>query len=339
MAPPCSSIQFIDTALSCTSPFALSYTDLNQKWLIRKHLISLVQDHPDFTLSTDSYYHNDGSTVNLLNATGYLRVSNITPPVHVTIWLHENYPHMPPIVFINTSSNTLNQIHQNHPFVDLCGLTTSPYLQTWLHPGCNLCNLVHNLIKIFSHDHPFSYSSSVRNTTSFTHPSLVSKREALDRLSGMLHYDKAALQAKAEEDIEGLSILQVELEKRAGVFTNIITELEHESLKLKERVMELAEETDVVVNWLKVNDAKSFGIIVGEEMENAFEGVDEESKMVINGLAADRGIEDVIYELDKALEQGVVSFDIYIKQVRNLARDQFPYRDLLVKLKGPDILI
>ncbi|KAK3193658.1 hypothetical protein Dsin_024968 [Dipteronia sinensis] len=216
MAPPCSSIQFLDTALSCTSPFALSYTDLNQKWVIRKHLISLVQDHPDFTLSTDTFNHNDGSTVNLLNASGYLRVSKITPPIHVTIWLHENYPHMPPIVFINTSSNTLNQIHQNHPFVDQCGLTTSPYLQTWLHPGCNLCNLVHNLIKIFSHDHPFSYSSSV-STTSFTHPSLVSKREALDRLLGMLHYDKAALQAKAEEDIEGLSILQVELEKRAGV--------------------------------------------------------------------------------------------------------------------------
>ncbi|KAL5860152.1 hypothetical protein ACOSQ4_001448 [Xanthoceras sorbifolium] len=331
---PCSSIQFIDTALSCKSPLALSYTDRKQKWVIRKHILSLLEDYPDFTLSTGKFNHNDGSTVNLLNSSGYLHVSNSMPPIHLTIWLHEDYPYMPPMVFI--SANTSNQIHQNHPFVDPCGFTTSPYLQTWLNPGCNLRGLVHNLVKIFSHDHPFSYSSSDSSiSTSFTHPSLVSKREALDRLLGMLHYDMVVLQAKTEEDIEGLSILQVVMENRVDVARNIITELEHERMQLKERIMEMAEEADVFVNWLKVHDPKS----VGYEMEDAFEGADEESKKAINALAADRGIEDVIYELDKAVEEGVVSFDMYIKQVRNLARDQFSHRDLLVKLKGPDILI
>lgn len=44
----------------------------------------------------------------------------------------------------------------------------------------------------------------------------------------------------------------------------------------------------------------------------------------IDGLAADEATKDMIYALDKALEQGVI---------RILAREQFFHRDLLVKLK------
>ncbi|KAJ4727389.1 protein ELC-like [Melia azedarach] len=315
---PSFSIQFIETALFCTTPFALSYADPNQKWLIRKHLLKLLQNYPDFNLSNDTFIHNDGTTVNLLNVSGYLNVSESSPSIHLTIWLHEDYPSMAPMVFI--TSNSINPIRQNHPFVTPCGVIITPYLQTWSYPGCNLSDLVHNLVKIFSCDHPFSYSSE----SSFTHPSLASKREAVDRLSGMLHYDVAAFQAKTSEEIEELSVVQDEMKERAGVIRNIGSELEHERKRLKERATELAEKADVLMNWLKVNnDPKAIGVILGDEIEEAFEATDEKSKVMLYGLAADEAIEDAIYALDKALVQGVVSFDIYIRQVRILAREQF----------------
>lgn len=278
------------------------------------------------------FNHNDGSIVTLLNASGYLHICNSTPSIHLTIWVHENYPLMPPVVLITSNAN---RIHQSHPFVDPCGLITAPYLLTWSHPRCSLCGLVNNLVKIFSIDHPLS-SNICACDKGCTHPSLVSKMEALDRLWGMVHYDIIALEAKSEQDIEGLSVLQMEMKKRNDVTTNIIAQLKHERMELKRRVKGLKGEAEVVINWLNENEVES--ISDDDREDDAYEAADEESDVVINGSAAERAIEDVIYELDKALEHGVVYIDMYIKEVRKLSREQFHYRDMVFKLRGSDAL-
>ncbi|PSS06344.1 Protein ELC-like [Actinidia chinensis var. chinensis] len=312
------SVQFIDAALFCTSPFALSYADPYQKWLIREHLLSLLQYFPSLNLSMDTFFHNDGTTVNILKATGDLQVSRSTPKVHLTIWLHQNYPHIAPIVFVSPTSTC--PIHRDHPFVDPnSGATTSPYLLSWLYPRSNLLDLVQNLVNLFSHNHPFAYNSAF---SSLSHPS---KREALDRLSCMLHYDVAAIRAETEEEIEGLLALQFEMVKRVDIATSMMIGLEHEEKNLKRRAMDLTDEADVLMNWLG-----------GEEIEEeeAFEVVDKESSVMLDSLAADMSLEDLIYALDKAVERGVVDFDVYISQVRKLAREQFVHRALVVKLEG-----
>ncbi|KAA8550809.1 hypothetical protein F0562_002493 [Nyssa sinensis] len=311
MASP-SSIQLIDAALSCTGPFALSYTDPDQKWLIRGHLISLLQDFPSLNPSIDTFIHNDGTTVNLLKANGDLHVSQSSIAVPLTIWLHENYPHMAPLVYV--SSKSIYPIRRDHPFVDPSGATASPYLQTWLYPRCNLSVLVHNLAKLFSHNHPLCFSPA----STFAHPSLVSKMEAMDRLACYLHHDMVALRAKTEEEVEGLSVVQAELVKRDNITSSMIIGLEHERLSLKQRVMGLMEEADILMNWLKIHDKNSVNVVLGgDEFEDAFEGVDDESKLVLDYLAADRAIEDLIDELDEAVKQGVVTFEMYIRQGTN----------------------
>ncbi|KAH7517285.1 hypothetical protein FEM48_Zijuj09G0047300 [Ziziphus jujuba var. spinosa] len=331
------SVQFVETALSrTTGPFALSYTDPNQKWLIRKHLLSLLQEYPAFSPSFGTFTHNDGTAVNLFYASGELHISNGRPPIPLIIWLHENYPFMPPMVFV--SPNSTYPIHPRHPFVDPCGATASPYLQTWIHPGCNLSKLVHNLIRLFSQDHPFLSSSSSSSVRGFSHPSLASKREALDHLVGSLHYDIGALTAKTMEEIERLSKFKVEMVKRVDSTRRIIDGLDHEKLILKGRVSELVEEADMVLNWLKVNDREIWVAKIGDEIENAFEAVGDDSNEVLDCLAADKAIEDSIYALDKAVEQGVVSSSDYIRQVRVLAREQFKNNATLLKLRGPTML-
>ncbi|KAJ9187639.1 hypothetical protein P3X46_003068 [Hevea brasiliensis] len=155
--------------------------------------------------------------------------------------------------------------------------------------------------------------------------------EALDRLSGMLHYDMMAFLAKNEEEVENLSKLQEELIKRDTIIRNMISSLEQERSSLKDNVTKLTDEADVVMNWLRVNDANSVAV-GGDEMEEAFEAADEESKLKIECLSGDRAIEDLIYALDKAVEEGTVPFDAYIKQVRALAREQFYSRAMLVEL-------
>lgn len=321
---PSSSIQFIETAFSCTTPFALSYSDPDQKWIIRQHLLSFLQYYPSFRLSSDRFAHNDGTTVNLLNVTGSVRVSHSMPSIPLIIWLHENYPYVPPLVFV--SPDPTNSIHRNHAFVDSSGATVTPYIISWQYPSSNLSDLVRNMVKIFSRDHPFAYGSA----SGFNHPSLVSKREAIDRLTGMLHYDVAVFQANAQNEIEELSVLQEELGRRVVITDGMIAGLHEERGKLELRVNELTEEADTLASWVRVNDPKS--IVTGMNgtadggAEEAFEAIDGESQVVLESSAADLAIDDTMCALDKALENGVLGFGLYIKQVRNLAREQFYYR-------------
>ncbi|XP_021898072.1 protein ELC isoform X1 [Carica papaya] len=323
---PSSPIKFIEKALigSSSSSFTLSYSDPEQKWIIRRHLLSLLQNYPNFKVSADTFNHNDGTSVNLLNVRGFLKVSksNRTPPIPLTLWLHQNYPYMPPIAFIS-SPDPKTQIHANHPFVDTSGAVTPPYLSTWEYPRCSLVDFVNKLVKIFACDHPFACSS----TPSFSHHSLVSKSEALDRLIGMLHYDMLALKVEAEEEIEGLARLQVEMNKRVRVTKGMISELEKEGERLNEKVMKLGEDTDKIMKWVSDHERKSVE-------EDAFEADDESSKAVIDSLAADIAIDDLMYSLDKAVEDGVITFDLYMKQVRTLGREQFFQRIKHMKIEG-----
>ncbi|XWS46904.1 hypothetical protein CRYUN_Cryun14cG0108100 [Craigia yunnanensis] len=324
--------EFIEAALIASSPYALSYSDSKQKWLILRHLLSLLQENPGFRPSTGRFMHNDGTEVNLLCASGCVHVSNSTPSIPLIIWIHENYPQKAPLVFV--SLDPMTPIHHHHPFVDTSGAISPPYVLTWKYPPCNLSDLLHNLVQLFSRDHPFSYLP----TTSFTHPSLVSRKEALDRLVGMLYYDMVALQASTFEEIEELSLLQEELKRRDRFTTSMISEMEQERKNLKERSNNWAEETDRLVNWLRVNDRRPImALAAGNvEIEDAFE-IDEKSRVRLDSSAADLAIEEVLYKLDKALEQEAVSFDSYIRQVRSLAREQFFHRALEMKLNGLDI--
>ncbi|XP_059318776.1 protein ELC [Lycium ferocissimum] len=323
---PPTSIQFIDAALSCTSPiFAPPYTDPNQIRIIRRHLVSLLQDYPSFKPSIDPFTHDDGTSVNLLNANGELQVSSSTPPIPLTIWLHESYPFIAPIVLVSTNIDF--PIYDNHPFVESSsGAISSFYLVNWKYPGCNLSDLVHNLIKIFSHNHPFYYSPSNDN---FFHPSLASRREAVDRLSCNLYYDTTELLSKTHDEVEELSSLREQMVKRAIIAEFTVDEHENERTELKERVKILTDEADKLSSWLKVNDQSS---IPEDKIEDAFEATDEDSKVLIDCIAADRATEDLIYSLDNVVEKGVVPLGTYLKQVRLLARDQFFGRAKLVKM-------
>ncbi|XP_010527328.1 PREDICTED: protein ELC-like [Tarenaya hassleriana] len=328
MASP-SPTRFIEKALLAAGPFALSYTDPDQKWLIRKHLISFLQDFPNFELSTDTFNHNDGTAVHLFHLQGSLRIRNSIlqlTPVELTIWVHENYPLTPPLVFVNPNSAP---IRTNHPFVDASGFTNSTYIETWEHPRCNLLDLVRNLSKVFANDHPFVHTDSIPSRSSSA-----SRTEALDRLATNLHYDILAITEEAEEDIENLWKLQTEMRKRSDSVAEIIRELETEKIKLNENVKKVKYDAGVLETWVKTNYPRFIQATSGDlEIEEMFElecdKEDEEAvKMVeIESSTEDDAIEDVMRALEEAVEKGDLEMGSYLRHVRVLAREQFFHRE------------
>lgn len=70
------------------------------------------------------------------------------------------------------------------------------------------------------------------------------------------------------------------------------------------------------------------------DVDEAFEPLDGLSKQMLDSTASDLAIEDVVYSLDKAVQEGVVPFEQYLRSIRMLSRDQFFHRALTAKIRA-----
>ncbi|KAH0930518.1 hypothetical protein HID58_016245 [Brassica napus] len=282
-----------------------------------KHLTSFLQDFSNFDLSTDTFNHNNGTTVQLFRLDGSLRTPQQSKAVQLTIWVNENYPLTPPLVFV-IPPDSMTPVRTNHPFVSSSGFTNSNYIETWEYPPCNLLNFVRNLRRVLANDHPFVQTDSIPTRTRS-----VSRPEALDRLVTSLHYDVLAIMSRSEEEIESLWRLQTEVKQRSESVRTIISDLETERETLKENVLKLEEDTDVLAIWVERNYPKLMKATSKDVgVEEMFE-MEEEKKLLVESLAADKAIEDVLCNLEEASRRGEMEIGSYLKHVRVLAREQF----------------
>ncbi|CAK8576852.1 unnamed protein product [Lathyrus sativus] len=145
--------QFLSSVLSQRGPSAVPYSE-DTKWLIRQHLISLLTTFPSLEPKTATFTHNDGRTVNLLQADGTIPMTyqSVTYNIPVVIWLMESYPRHPPCVYVNPTRDMI--IKRPHPHVNPSGLVSVPYLHNWIYPSSNLVDLVLSLSLIFGREPP-----------------------------------------------------------------------------------------------------------------------------------------------------------------------------------------
>lgn len=141
--------------------------------------------------------------------------------------------------------------------------------------------------------------------------------------------DKVHFRAQVEKDIEHLSNIQSALHDRGSVIASILLDLEEEKASLQHTLDKKLEDADVLSNCLRVRGANSLAM---DDLE-AFEAGDEKSRRWMENKAAELAIDDAMDALGKALEEGVVAFEVYLKQVRALAREQFFHRDLIMKME------
>ncbi|KAE9593412.1 putative ubiquitin-conjugating enzyme/RWD, steadiness box (SB) domain-containing protein [Lupinus albus] len=145
--------QFLSSVLSQRGPSALPYSE-DAKWLIRQHLVSLTTTFPSLEPKTATFTHNDGRSVNLLQADGTVPMpyQGVTYNIPVLIWLMESYPRHPPCVYVNPTRDMV--IKRPHAHVNPSGLVSVPYLHNWIYPSSNLVDLVRTLSHAFASDPP-----------------------------------------------------------------------------------------------------------------------------------------------------------------------------------------
>ncbi|CAA7399184.1 unnamed protein product [Spirodela intermedia] len=328
-----SSVRFVDLALSTTGPRSLSYVHQNLKWIIREHVLSLIKEFPTLSPSSDHFTQEDGITFHLLCVHGGLPLA-CSRSALVAIWLHQSYPFVPPIVYLSSASAA--EIDRSNPLVDAStGAASTPYLKTWQYPNSNLCDLVRNLVYVFTQWPPFVSFGPSQKPIADPPPgwaSLASKREATDRLYVSLSRDVGVFKAQTDKEIESLVSIQGKLKERTWTANRGLEGLVKEKEKLSGMVVKMEERADVVRSWLWANNSVPPAVAEAAP-EEVFEVMDDKSKFVLKNEAESLAIDDVVWVLDEALMKRTVEFHGYIKQVRVLYREQFFHAAMLNKLQ------
>ncbi|GAB4828032.1 hypothetical protein Ancab_034945 [Ancistrocladus abbreviatus] len=381
-------LQFLSNVLSQRGPSALPYSE-DVKWLIRQHLLSLTDAFPSLQPKTASFTHNDGRTINLLQAEGTVPMlfQGVNYNIPIIIWLMESYPRHPPWVYVNPTPDMI--IKRPHPHVNPSGLVSVPYLHNWIYPSSNLVDLARNLSHYFSHDPPLysqrrvvspgnsnlngnpsgnsvimsGFSGSV-DSSSNARPSIpprsfppspytgsgriippspqrqatddpneVYKRNAMNKLVDTIHGDIMGLKKMREAEMDGLFNAQVVLRQREEQLNNGLREMQDEKEGLEQQLQMVLMNADVLEGWLRENEGK-MAKLGNFDADEVFEPCDPLSKQMLECTVSDMAIEDVIYSLDKALQEGVVPFDQYLKNVRLLSREQFFHRATSAKVRA-----
>ncbi|XP_068652918.1 protein ELC-like [Aristolochia californica] len=368
--------QFLSNVLSQRGPDALPYPE-DVKWLIRQHLVVLIENYPSLQAKTASFTHNNGRTVHLLQADGTIPMTyqDVTYNIPVVIWLMESYPRHPPCVYVAPTSDMI--IKRGHPHVNPSGLVSAPYLHSWVFPSSNLIDLVRTLSLIFGRDPPLytkqtrpnptptpSHSQSLPATpSSSTHssghpppprgysspysgrfppsphrpptadPAEVYSRNAINKLLETIHADIAALRKNRETEMEALFTTQAALRQRQEVLAKGLREMQDEKESLEQQLQIVLMNSDVLEGWVRENENK-IARKVSLDIDEIFEPMDVLSKQMLDCTAADLAIEDVIYSLDKAVQEGSIPFEFYLKQIRAISRDQFFHRAMAAKVRA-----
>lgn len=177
-------------------------------------------------------------------------------------------------------------------------------------------------------------SSPQRPTNAGTEdPTEVYKRNAINKLVENLHGDIAAMRKAREAEMEGLFSAQAVLRQREQQLAKGLKEMQDEKEGLEQHLQMVLTNADVLEGWLMENEGKK-GNLKEVNVDDAFETCDPLSKQMLECTASDLAIEDVVYSLDKAAQEGSIPFDQYLRQVRMLSRDQFFHRATASKVRA-----
>ncbi|XP_066323064.1 protein ELC-like [Miscanthus floridulus] len=362
--------QFLNTALSQRGPSALPYAE-DVKWLIRNHLVALAEAFPSLHPKAALFTHNDGRAAHLLQADGTIPIDHAGASYNLpaVIWLPEPYPRSPPLVFLSPTRDMVIKPH--HRLVDSSGLVANaPYLRSWVFPSSNLVDLVRSLSHLFGLDPPLftknppaaapppnpsptptppprvAPSPSPSPSPSYRlggfpaspqlaprpppteDPAEVFKRNAVAKLVDMAYADAAALRTAREAEVDALFAVQAELRHRGDIVAQGVRKMGEEKEALERHLQDVMMATDVMEAWVRDNNRRGGN----QATEDAIEPADVLSRQMIECTAADLVLEDTIYALDKAIQEGSVPFDGYLRSVRALSREQFFHRALSAKV-------
>ncbi|KAG6548231.1 hypothetical protein Mapa_010282 [Marchantia paleacea] len=192
----------------------------------------------------------------------------------------------------------------------------------------------HGLHRLQSLNPPYTVSpaSSPRpgSQVKSENPVEVFRHNAVNALSERLHRDMNTMVRRANADMDELFNTQVILNERIEIVDQGFHEMQREKELLEEELQLYMTNTVEIESWLRHNDGDRSEL----DIDRVFEPCDALSNQLLENTAADLAIEDILYSLDRAVQEGVIPWDNYYKTVRSLSREQFYLRATCAKVKA-----
>ncbi|GJR95236.1 ELC-like protein [Tanacetum coccineum] len=177
--------------------------------------------------------------------------------------------------------------------------------------------------------------SGSASVTATEDPAEVYRRNVINKLVESVHGDVEELRKKREVEMEGMLSAQNVLRIREEEVNKGLREMMDEKEGLEQQLQMVLMNMDVLEAWVKENEGKlSGGGVEGVSGDEVFEPADGLSKQMLECTASDLAIEDVIYALDKSVQEGAIPVDVYLRNVRLLSREQFVHRATSMKVRA-----
>eukprot|EP00824_Muranothrix_gubernata_P003287 TRINITY_DN1402_c0_g1_i1.p1 TRINITY_DN1402_c0_g1~~TRINITY_DN1402_c0_g1_i1.p1 ORF type:complete len:396 (+),score=62.35 TRINITY_DN1402_c0_g1_i1:125-1312(+) len=158
-------------------------------------------------------------------------------------------------------------------------------------------------------------------------PHTLKKNDTVNELTKRAAARHAKFAADMRIEIDRQAELQTTLKNHAASIASSATLLKEEKEQLEDMQQVLGQKEKEIDTWLTEYTGKE-----DVNPDDAFEAVDPLSNQLIRVTAEDQALEDVVYFLNKALQNGKVDLDTYTRDVRDTTREQFFKRALSVKI-------
>ncbi|KAI3818605.1 hypothetical protein L1987_12418 [Smallanthus sonchifolius] len=169
---------------------------------------------------------------------------------------------------------------------------------------------------------------------SFEDPAEVYKRNAVNKLVENVHSDVMQLRKTREAEMEAMFSAQAVLRRQEEELSKGLREMLDEKEGLEQQLQMVLMNTDVLEGWVSENEEKLGGDSSNFDADDAIVPSDSLSKQMLECTASDLAIEDVVYALDKSVQDGSIPFDLYLKNIRLLSREQFFHRATSGKVRA-----
>mmetsp|Transcript_30537 Transcript_30537/g.99728 ORF Transcript_30537/g.99728 Transcript_30537/m.99728 type:complete len:377 (-) Transcript_30537:2849-3979(-) len=342
-------------ALDAALRQVLVYQD---KVRLRSDSMTLIQAFPHLSAGAEMFVHNDGTSNNLLRFAGTVPVPyrGSTYNIPVCIWVMESYPARPPLPIVTPTSDMI--ITPKHRHVDMEGKVYLPYLNQWNARTCNLVEMAHAMISVFSMDPPVrarpaaapappmsTYTPPypgaapapapapppppVRHSPALGSAATASSGSSSGESKEVLARKvTASLQEEVYRQLRDITDAidiqfqtQHELEDRKRARTGKKEEVEAACKRLEDALMSLKEQRVMVSSWLEAHSEAEAERMV--DPDDLVLPEDAHARQMLDAVPRVAAVEDALYHVERALANGQLDVDSFVKLVRKLARTQF----------------
>ncbi|CAO1354191.1 unnamed protein product [Diamesa serratosioi] len=133
---------------------------------------------------------------------------------------------------------------------------------------------------------------------------------------------------QCQAEIQTLKRTKQELTEGKSKLAEIVKKLERDEMELKKNIQLLQDKDEELSKSLETLEK-----VDGIDVDEAVTTTAPLYKQLINAYAEEAAIEDAIYYMGEALRSGVIDLEVFLKQVRQLARKQFMLRALMQKCR------